>query len=124
MYIYFYIAITILNYLFSNIYHLLLLIPSFQNKQNISNVHYVGSRGDSICNSLRTVFCTSASLFQTELLRDGIETPLSKAVQVSIDCMSISNNMATVNQLVERLLSHLHWFDSVTTHLPSCLMVI
>ncbi len=52
----------------------------------------------------------------------GQDTPLSKAVQVSIDCMVLSGNMTlTVNTLMERMFAHLHWFDSVNSHLPAAI---
>lgn len=70
---------------------------------------------------MQVAFATISQIFHCELMLLGADTPVSKAVQISIDCTALLAILTNINVIMERFLQTFLWFDSINTHLPSCI---
>lgn len=55
---------------------------------------------------------------QSELASDGMDTPLSKACQISIDSATFGQSINIIFQILEPMLEHFRWSESIDVHLP------
>jgi len=71
-----------------------------------------------MCQAVEKAFDVICETFEKELLRDGLDTPLSKACQISIDSTTFALASDTLWIIIEKILGHFHWAESIDTDLP------
>lgn len=64
----------------------------------IKNPH-LGTRGEAICNAVKKVYDSIGSVLKRQLLADGVDTPLSKACQISIDASAFAQSSNLIFQV-------------------------
>lgn len=94
--------------------HVLLVRYALFSVRNV----LLGARGEAMCLAVEKAFDVICETFEKELLRDGMDTPLSKACQISIDSTTFALASDTLWIIIEKILSHFHWAESIDTDLP------
>lgn len=85
---------------------------------------FLGSRGESVCNAIKEAYESVGNILHRELVVNGDETPLSKACQISIDALAFAKSSPLISDVLESMLNHFNWTESISTHLPSAFQVI
>lgn len=76
-----------------------------------SHVPQLGPMGQSVCNSLETALGILADVMSTELTREGDQTALSKACQISIDAAALAQAVNNLGYVLSETLSLSQWSD-------------
>ena len=83
----------------------------------VKNPH-LKSKGETVCTSVQRVYDAICFTLERKLKSMGNDTPLSKAVQIAADATILANVSDTIWVLIEKLLAHFHWSESIDTDLP------
>lgn len=75
-------------------------------------------KGDAVCKSVLTAFESIARLYSNALKVDGTDTTVSKACQVLIDATCLSSGSDALWTMMEKMLSHFRWTESMNLFLP------
>jgi hypothetical protein len=94
----------------------------FRYLQFIIRNSALSPRGTSLCSAVESFFKSIVNILTTELSKDGAETPLSKACQISIDAASLSYCCANFKDLVAGVLAHVGWVDAIETNLEGTIL--
>jgi hypothetical protein len=76
-----------------------------------SHVPQLGPMGPSVCNSLESVLGIMAEVMDTELFKEGDQTALSKACQISIDAAALAQAVINLGYVLSETLSLSQWSD-------------
>lgn len=77
----------------------------------------LGTRSEEICTALVQAFQTICQCLLRALQRDGMETPLSKACQISIDAAAISQASDALWEMVQQGMRHFHWTEKLEAYI-------
>jgi hypothetical protein len=78
-------------------------------------------KGPDMCESLRSVLAMMGDELLAELARDGPDTPLSKACQISIDASTLSHAVHALESVLAETMSLSQWSDAAETTLETAL---
>eukprot|EP01034_Spumella_vulgaris_P021773 gene21773-27838_t len=86
----------------------------------VKNQH-LGSRGEEICNAVVAAYQTISNSLRHELSKDGAETPLSKACQISIDAGTLSLASEAIWLMVENALKQFRWTEKIDVYISKAI---
>eukprot|EP01035_Chromulina_nebulosa_P020501 gene20501-26595_t len=78
----------------------------------VKNPH-LGSRSEEICSAIVGAYQAIGKLLTKELHRDGSDTPLSKACQISIDAATLAAAADSLWLMVEAALMQFRWTEKI-----------
>lgn len=80
-------------------------------------------KGPGMCDSLKTILSMMGDELLVELHRDGSDTPLSKACQISIDAAALSHAVHALESILSETMSLSQWSDAAESTLETALEV-
>mmetsp|Transcript_23035 Transcript_23035/g.33715 ORF Transcript_23035/g.33715 Transcript_23035/m.33715 type:complete len:877 (-) Transcript_23035:21-2651(-) len=100
--------------------HLTFLVIRFS--QFVVHNEGLGERGASVCSTVERAINAIVDMFREELTRDGPETPLSKACQISIDAATLSYCCMEFRSTIANMLVQANWIESIDSHLDEVIV--
>jgi hypothetical protein len=103
-------------------------VPKQMNQLNLSLLRFLqyitrnpvlSPRGSELCDAIGLFFKDIVDVLDFELSKDGSETPLSKACQISIDAAAFSYCCINYRDYIGEVLTHVSWFDAIDSSLDN-----
>jgi len=89
----------------------------------VRNDEILGSKADDICQIISNVIRTISTTLSHELVKDGLETPLSKACQIAIDSATLVSACDSLWLFVEGGLKHFHWTENLDNYMNQAIEI-
>ncbi|CAM9465550.1 unnamed protein product, partial [Ectocarpus fasciculatus] len=78
-------------------------------------------KGTDMCESVKNILVMMGDELVKDLVKDGADTPLSKACQISIDAATLSHAVGTLGGVLAETMSLSQWSDAAEATLDSAL---
>lgn len=89
----------------------------------VKNDEILGSKADDICQIISNIIRTISTTLSHELVKDGLETPLSKACQIAIDSATLVSACDSLWLFVEGGLKHFHWTENLDNYMNQAIEI-
>lgn len=89
----------------------------------VRNDEILGSKSDDICQIISNIIRTISTTLSHELVKDGLETPLSKACQIAIDSATLVSALDSLWLFVEGGLKHFRWTENLDNYMNQAIEI-
>jgi len=83
----------------------------------VRNDEILGSKAEDICQIISNILQVISTNLHKELIKDALETPLSKACQIAIDSATLVSACESLWLFIEGGLKHFHWTENLDNYI-------